>query len=127
MPATYGRRPNHRQNPLSVRDFSVPGITHAALPELLALGINSYAPLMLVFGFIAALNAYSYHNRLASTNISVSVTTHGSCHVGLTCISHDGSSEALRRGIRHVNGLGFLSWAQQFSKVETCAGWSYMG
>ncbi len=49
------------QSPLShpsVMDFSIPGSGQVALSELLALGINSYAPVMLLFGFFTAARSY---------------------------------------------------------------------
>lgn len=107
-------------NSLPVMDFGVPGVFRTAMPLLLAFGINSYAPLMLVLGAVAAARSYVYQVlALFESHFSEYQNT-STCLAVLICISYGTSREALRPFTRHADGLCFLSGPQQGSKIKNC-------
>ncbi|KAJ3498209.1 hypothetical protein NLG97_g1308 [Lecanicillium saksenae] len=103
--------------PLGMADLPIPGVMNSAMPQLLSWGINSYGPLMLIFGFIAFLKSYTYQAQswfVAYFTTTTSVeSTDEMYDMLMAWASSHGLNEAARSRIARVG----VTWDNQ--KTDT--------
>ncbi|ATY59058.1 mitochondrial chaperone [Cordyceps militaris] len=99
--------------PLRITNLPIPGVLNSAMPQLLAWGMNSYGPLMLVFGFIAILKSYAYQAQawfIAYFTTTTSVeSTDEMYDMLMAWVSSHGLNEAARSRLARVG----VTWANQ--------------